>query len=96
MGRATGLARVVTHLGSLLMTIQRFDRDIDIQYPGYAQQRFVTGLKVALQPLDRGGFVHPLQRAYGRIVADDLAHAQQFGIDAVTPDRCHMRIAGVT
>ena len=93
---ATRLVWIVPDLGPLLVPIERLDRHVHIQDPGFRQQRFVAPQEMRLEPLGTGGLVKRPQGASHRIFTANLAHAQQGRIDAIGPNRGDVGIPPVS
>ena len=83
MGGAARLVRVIPLDGPFLVAIERFDRHGDIENPRLIQERRHTGTKVILSPLHPRRLSHLAEIAPYRVLADDRAHSQSRGIDAV-------------
>ena len=93
--RPATLARVVTHLGRLLMAVQRLDRGVDIQNPGLAQQRPHAVLQLLAQPPDPARLVNLAQRPPYRVLADHFLHPQQRRVDGIGAQRRDVRVPPV-
>ena len=76
---------VAADLRTLLVAVERLHRVVDIKNPRQEEDRR-DGLAVLLfQPCQGGGFVHFFEGPAHYILADSVPHAQQTGIDAITP-----------
>ena len=93
--RAARFVQVVRHDGAFLLAIQRLDRCVDVQNPGHIEQRRRTLVQVGVEPGNPFGFGNRQQRPAQRILADDLVHPQQTGIDAITANRRDVGVAPV-
>jgi hypothetical protein len=94
--RTTWFVRVVRHHRAFLLAVQRLDRGVDVKNPRRIEQRRRTLAQVRIEPGYPFGFANRHQRPAQRILTDHLVHSQQTGIDPVTTNRRHMRVAPMT
>ena len=90
------LVRVVGDHGALLVAIERLDRGVDVQHPWRIEQCLCAVADLIIEPRRAFVCVNRLEPTTQRIFTDDLRHAQQSGIDAITANGSDMCIAAVT
>src|SRR5271165_3015835 len=83
MARTSRLLGVVAQDRSFLMAIERLDRRIDVEDPRLGQKRLHTKCKMPAQPRRAFLLLDRLEGPADRILADDLAHAEQLRKDSV-------------
>ena len=93
MARTSGLLAVVAQDRSFLMAIERLDRRIDVEDPRLGQKRLHAIGKMPAQPRRALIRLDRLEGPADRILADDLAHAEQFRKDSVAAQRSDMGVA---
>ena len=78
------------------MAIERLDRRIDVEDPRLGQKRLHTKCKMPAQPRRAFHLLDRLEGPADRILADDLAHAEQLRKNSVAAQRGDMGVALVT
>src|SRR5436853_6586000 len=75
------LLRVVTDHRSFLMAVERFHRRVDIENPGFAQQRASAIVELFLQPGSPGFRLDLAQGPTDGVLADYLGLPEQWWVD---------------
>src|SRR5271166_5237236 len=85
--RTSGLLGIVAQDRSFLRAIERLDRRINVEDPRLGQKRLRAKCKMPAQPRRAFLLLDRLEGPADRILADDLAHAEQLRKDSVAAQR---------
>jgi hypothetical protein len=91
--RTPGLVRIVADLSPLLMAVDSLHRAVHVEHPWLAQQRRGAVVQMVLQPGQACGCANRRQAAAHRVLADNLAHAEQRRVHRITAQRSDVRVA---
>ena len=75
------------------MAVERFHRRVDIENPGFAQQRPSAIVELFLQPGSPGFRLDLAQGPTDRVLADHLGHPEQWWIDRIAAQRRDVGVA---
>src|SRR5690606_19729756 len=93
MAGTTGLLWVVTYLRSLLVPVERLDRNVDVQDPRQPEGGGNAAQDLVADPVETGLFGHASDAQAHGILADSAFHPKQTGVDPVATHSIDMGIA---
>ena len=71
----TGFYGVVADLGSLLVAVEGFDGDVDVEDPRQAERRGDAAEYLVGEPVEAGGFINAAHGEAHGVLADGATHA---------------------